>query len=78
MNISDLKKHINTAIMETMDHKCLDKDVPYFKDIVSTTENVCIFIWNNLKKVMEDPSLLYEVKVFETAKNVVFYRGEQE
>lgn len=41
----------------------------------STTENVTIYIWDNLKSVMANPELLYEVKVFETDKNVVSYRG---
>ncbi|XP_066991456.2 6-pyruvoyl tetrahydrobiopterin synthase isoform X2 [Anabrus simplex] len=35
MNINDLKHYMNTAIMDTMDHKNLDKDVPYFKDVIS-------------------------------------------
>lgn len=76
MNINDLKKHMNNAIMVPMDHKNLDKDVPYFKNVVSTTENVAVFIWNNLKSDLEDPSLLYEVKIFETDKNIILYRGE--
>ncbi|XP_047000123.1 6-pyruvoyl tetrahydrobiopterin synthase [Schistocerca americana] len=76
MNISDLKKYMNEAIMDVMDHKNLDKDVPYFKDIVSTTENVAIFIWNNLKSLLPNPEILYEVKIHETEKNIVMYRGE--
>lgn len=76
MNINDLKKYINSAIMDTLDHKNLDKDVPYFKNVVSTTENLVIYIWNSLKELLEDPGLLYEIKIYETDKNVVFYRGE--
>lgn len=76
MNISDLKKNMENAIMIPMDHKNLDKDVSYFKDVVSTTENVAVFIWNNLKKELNEPSLLYKIKVFETDKNVVTYKGE--
>lgn len=76
MNINDLKRHMDKAIMQPMDHKNLDKDVPYFKKIVSTTENVAVFIWNNLKAELEDYSLLYEVKIFETDKNIIRYRGE--
>lgn len=64
------------AIMIPMDHKNLDKDVPYFQNIVSTTENVALFIWKNLLKNLEKPSLLYEVKIYETDKNIVIYRGE--
>lgn len=76
MNIADLKTYINTAVMEPLDHKNLDKDVPYFKDVVSTTENVAVYIWNNLKKIMDNPDLLYEIKLYETEKNIVIYKGE--
>ncbi|XP_059478958.1 6-pyruvoyl tetrahydrobiopterin synthase [Neocloeon triangulifer] len=75
-NISDLKKYMQVAIMDTMDHKNLDKDVAYFKDVVSTTENVAVFIWSGIKTQLPDPSMLYEVKVYETDKNIVIYRGE--
>jgi 6-pyruvoyltetrahydropterin/6-carboxytetrahydropterin synthase len=64
------------AIMDTMDHKNLDKDVPYFKDVVSTTENVAVFIWKGVLNQLPEPSMLYEVKVYETDKNIVLYRGE--
>ncbi|KAF6216228.1 hypothetical protein GE061_000568 [Apolygus lucorum] len=77
LNINDLKVYIKEAIMDTMDHKHLDKDVPYFKDVVSTTENVAIYIWDSLKRIMQNPALLYEVKIFETDKNIILYRGEE-
>jgi len=76
MNVSDLKKYIDIAVMEPLDHKNLDMDVPYFKHRVSTTENVAIFIWQSLKDVMHNPNLLYKVKLFETDKNIVVYKGE--
>ncbi|XP_039595612.1 6-pyruvoyl tetrahydrobiopterin synthase [Polypterus senegalus] len=75
MNITDLKKCIEMAVMKPLDHKNLDKDVPYFANVVSTAENIAVFIWDSLQKLME-PNLLYEVKVFETDKNIAFYRGE--
>nr|CAD7452278.1 unnamed protein product [Timema tahoe] len=76
MNIHDLKQYMNAAIMDTMDHKNLDKDVPYFENVVSTTENVCVFIWNNLKTLLPNPDSLFEVKIHETEKNIVKYRGD--
>ncbi|XP_060063703.1 6-pyruvoyl tetrahydrobiopterin synthase-like [Ylistrum balloti] len=75
MNLTDLKKFMNMAIMDVMDHKNIDKDVPYFKNVVSTAENIAVFIWRSLSEHL-DPGLLYEVKVYETGKNVAFYRGE--
>eukprot|EP00043_Microstomoeca_roanoka_P018522 m.199541 g.199541 ORF g.199541 m.199541 type:complete len:154 (+) comp16846_c1_seq4:1030-1491(+) len=75
INLVDLKKYMHTAIMETLDHKHLDLDVPYFKDVVSTTENVAVFIWKEMQRLLPT-GLLHEVKVNETDKNIVIYRGE--
>ncbi|XP_071372955.1 6-pyruvoyl tetrahydrobiopterin synthase [Centroberyx affinis] len=75
MNLTDLKKCIEDVIMTPLDHKNLDKDVPYFADVVSTTENVAVYIWDNMAKALP-PGLLHEVKIYETDKNVVVYRGE--
>ena len=76
INITDLKNYMNKAIMDTLDHKNIDKDVQYFKDVVSTTENVAIYIWDQLKSLLPQPEILYEVKIFETDKNIITYRGE--
>lgn len=87
--------------MIPLDHKNLDKDVPYFASVVrcaafhavfslqpgrlslkppsfcpfSTTENLAVYIWDNMVKVLP-PGLLCEIKIHETDKNVVVYRGE--
>ncbi|KAG5900078.1 hypothetical protein JTB14_016050 [Gonioctena quinquepunctata] len=76
LNMTELKKYMEKAIMETMDHKNLDKDVEYFSARPSTTENLSVFIWEKMKEVMKNPELLYEVEVHETENNIVKYRGE--
>lgn len=76
MNIQELKEYMDTAIMKPLDHKNLDKDVPYFANVVSTTENVAVYIWNHLRELLPSPNLLYEVKIYETDKNIVVFRGE--
>lgn len=43
----------------------------------STTENVAVFIWENMTKRMYRPELLYKVKIHETDKNSVVYRGQR-
>lgn len=75
LNICTLKDYMEQAIVEPLDHKCLDKDVPYFEDRVSTTENLAVFVWNRLKALLP-LGLLYEVKIYETDKNIVVYRGD--
>jgi 6-pyruvoyltetrahydropterin/6-carboxytetrahydropterin synthase len=50
-------------------------DVPYFADVVSTTENVAVRIWENLQKLLP-VGVLYKVKAYETDQNIVVYKGE--
>ncbi|KAM4885609.1 6-pyruvoyl tetrahydrobiopterin synthase isoform 1-T2 [Sylvia borin] len=76
MNLTDLKEYMQKAIMEPLDHKNLDKDVPYFSEVVSTTENVAVFIWDNLQRLLP-PGILHKVEVHETEQNVVVYKGEE-
>ena len=75
MNLMDLKAIIERCIMKPLDHKNLDKDVPYFKLVPSTTENLTVYIFEQIKKALAKPELLYEVKVYETDKNFFVYRG---
>ncbi|KAJ3607435.1 hypothetical protein NHX12_024486 [Muraenolepis orangiensis] len=75
INLTDLKSCIEEVIMGPLDHKNLDQDVPYFANVVSTTENLAVYIWDNLAKVLPVGEL-YEVKIYETDKNMVVYRGE--
>ncbi|XP_077359639.1 6-pyruvoyl tetrahydrobiopterin synthase isoform X2 [Festucalex cinctus] len=75
MNLTDLKRCIEEVIMIPLDHKNLDKDVPYFATVASTTENLAVYIWDNMAKAIA-PYNLYEIKIHETDKNIVTYRGE--
>uniref|UniRef100_A0A8C5WYQ1 6-pyruvoyl tetrahydrobiopterin synthase n=1 Tax=Laticauda laticaudata TaxID=8630 RepID=A0A8C5WYQ1_LATLA len=75
INLTDLKAYMEQAIMEPLDHKNLDKDVPYFAGVVSTTENIAVFIWDSLQTCLPTGAL-YKVKVHETEKNMVVYKGE--
>uniref|UniRef100_A0A6P7FXJ3 6-pyruvoyl tetrahydrobiopterin synthase n=1 Tax=Diabrotica virgifera virgifera TaxID=50390 RepID=A0A6P7FXJ3_DIAVI len=76
MNMSDLKKYMEEAITKPMDHKNLDLDVSYFADKPSTTENVSVFIWESLKRIMLSPELLHKIEVYETENNIVTYYGD--
>lgn len=78
MNITDLKNIIQNHVLDLVDHKHLDLDVEYFREmnLVSTTENLCVFIWNQLVMNLDKNVHLYEIKLYETEKNIVVYRGE--
>ncbi|KAI8887424.1 PTPS-domain-containing protein [Backusella circina FSU 941] len=85
INLVDLKKCIQLAVMDPLDHRNLDMDVEYFKKRPSTTENLAIFIWWNFQyhflrndEWRSTLARLYKVKVYETEHNIVEYMGEGE
>lgn len=80
MNISDLKVILQTAVMDLFDHKHLDKDVKLFRDtdLVSTTENLAVAIFDIVSPQLPKHVSLHCIKLHETDKNVVEYRGERE
>lgn len=69
--LSDLiKEHIENAF----DHKNLNLDVPDFKDLNPTAENIAVVIWNKLRKYI-DSKMELEVVLYETPRNFVTYKG---
>lgn len=76
LNLTDLKDCMQKVVIDQMDHKNIDKELDHFTNTVSTSENIAVYIFEQLKKQMSNPELLYEVKVHETDKNVMYFRGE--
>lgn len=74
MNLTDLKKAIDELIIEPVDHKHLNYDVPIFRELNPTAENMAVVFWKLLESRL--PDLLHEIKLYETENNVVVYRGE--
>nr|2G64_A Chain A, Putative 6-pyruvoyl tetrahydrobiopterin synthase [Caenorhabditis elegans] len=73
-DLAKLKKEMS-LVLDTVDHRNLDKDVEFFKTTVSTSENVAIYMFEKLKSVMSNPSVLYKVTIEETPKNIFTYKG---
>ncbi|KAJ3268879.1 hypothetical protein HDV01_002137 [Terramyces sp. JEL0728] len=78
MNLNELREYMEVAIHDQLDHKNIDKDVAYFKENTSTAENVAVFIWKEMIKVLpkDRDYELYEVTLQETGNNTVTYKGE--
>jgi len=76
MDLKHLKKIIHEEILEKVDHKFLN-EVDMFVGIIPTTEIMAMKFWEVLEnKVKRDNVKLYSVKLYETEKNYVEYRGE--
>lgn len=76
MNLKLLKQIIHEEILDKVDHKFLN-EIDMFKDVIPTTENMAVSFWKALAdKVKRENVSLYSVKLYETEKNYVEYRGE--
>ena len=73
-NLTDLKDVMTDVIEHDIDHKNLNIDVPAFKTLNPTAENIAVVLWDLLEKRLK-PGLLHEVKLIETENNFVSYRG---
>ena len=71
-DLGELKKIIKTEIEDLLDHKNLNIDILYFNDIIPTTENLSIFIWDKLRKAI-DLDCEISVTLYETPRNFVEY-----
>lgn len=67
--LSDL---IRENITQRFDHKNLNLDVPHFKNLNPTAENIVIVIWNILRPLI-DKTLDLKIKLYETERNFVEY-----
>lgn len=75
MDLKNLKELIYEKIEVPFDHKNLNVEVPEFKDLNPTAENIAIVIWRKLRLELE-PHLDLEVTLYETPRNYVTYKGE--
>jgi 6-pyruvoyltetrahydropterin/6-carboxytetrahydropterin synthase len=71
-NLAELKKIMFEIVEADFDHHNLNTDVPEFKTLNPTTENVARVIWDRLAPHLN--GLLYEIVLWETEKNRVTYR----
>ncbi len=74
MNLKILSDIIRDEVEDAFDHKNLNIEVPEFKDLNPTVENIAVVIWNKLRKrVNKDYEI--SVKLYETPRNFVIYNG---
>lgn len=74
MDLKDLKIVIQNKVLERFDHRNLNLDCPEFNGIIPTTENIAVVIWNILRENLAS-HLNIEVRLSETEKNKVYYKG---
>ena len=81
INLKVLSKILKEEILDKVDHKNLNLDVPFLEGIITTTENVTIKFWEildkKLKSLENSNCTLHKIRLYETPRNFVEYYGEK-
>jgi 6-pyruvoyltetrahydropterin/6-carboxytetrahydropterin synthase len=75
IDFKKLKQLVRIEIVDKVDHKHLNLDVDFLRNVIPTAENLAVAFWNILEPKITDGEL-YAIRLRETENNVVEYRGE--
>ena len=67
-----LSDMIKEEVLDAFDHKNLNLDVPDFKNLNPTAENIIVVIYKKLRKKL-NPKFELKIKLYETERNIVVY-----
>ncbi|MGF1523538.1 MAG: 6-carboxytetrahydropterin synthase [Leptolyngbyaceae cyanobacterium] len=69
-DLVELQQAIDDHVVEPFDHTFLNKDIPYFADIVPTAENIAVRIRDLLREpIAQTGAQLHKVKLIESPNN---------
>ena len=73
-DLAKLKDIIKKEVEDYLDHKNLNLDIPEFKNLNPTAENIAILIYDRLINHFK-PNYKLKITLFETPRNFVAYSG---
>lgn len=79
INLKDLSVLLKEQVIEELDHRNLNLDVPFMKGVLASTENLAIAIWDRIYEPIKGAGgELVKIKLVETENNFVEYFGGKE
>ena len=74
LDIARLKEIVNECLVRHLDHKNLNLDVAWFRELNPTVENIAVVCWRVLAPAVA-PARLQRIRLWETERNYVDYEG---
>jgi 6-pyruvoyltetrahydropterin/6-carboxytetrahydropterin synthase len=75
VDLKELKEILEREVVSVYDHRHLNLEVPEFKTVIPTTENIAIAIWQRLEGKIPGATL-HRVRVYEMDDLFADYYGE--
>ena len=74
LDLNVLKRIAEERVLRHLDHRNLNLDVPWFADLIPSSENLAIVIWREIRTALPD-GLELSIRLWETPRNYVDYAG---
>jgi 6-pyruvoyltetrahydropterin/6-carboxytetrahydropterin synthase len=74
LDLNILKEIAQERLLRHLDHKNLNLDVSWFRDLIPTSENIAVVCWRELRAALPD-TLALRLRLWETPRNYVDYEG---
>jgi 6-pyruvoyltetrahydropterin/6-carboxytetrahydropterin synthase len=75
IDLAALKQLVNERVVDRIDHKNFNLDVPFMQGIIPTSENIITAMWRELEPAIR-PGKLVRLVLWETSNNYVEYTGD--
>ena len=75
VDLRNLKKLLEQEVLQLMDHRFLNQEVPVFATTIPTTENIAVEIWKLLAPKLT-LGKLHRIRLYETPDLFVDYYGK--
>ena len=77
INLFELNKIIKLHVLDVMDHSQIQLDIPWFESKQPSTENMVVFIWEQIVTKIPNPAKLNSIKLRETPTIFTEYFGQE-
>ena len=74
MDMKEIKDILEAEVLSKFDHRNLNLDVPAFKNVNPTAENIAVVIWDIMRPFVP-ANFELSVKLYETPRNYVEFNG---
>jgi 6-pyruvoyltetrahydropterin/6-carboxytetrahydropterin synthase len=75
-DLKGLKDVMEREVVSVYDHRHLNLEVPEFKAVQPTTENIAVAVWRRLAGKVGPGAALHQVRVYETPEIFADFFGE--
>jgi 6-pyruvoyltetrahydropterin/6-carboxytetrahydropterin synthase len=74
-DLNKLKELAQERLLRHLDHRNLNLDVAWFRDLPPTSENIAVVCWRELRAALP-AGLSLSLRLWETPRNYVDYQGD--